>query len=255
MTMNRLNSKLLLCAAALAATSVAGCADGHSEVEGSETDALGLQAPATPATAPNDNEFYFKNIKANGTGCKPGSWEKSISTDGLAFTLTFSEYDISISPTETRISKNCLISLDVHSPQGISVGISNFYYGGYAYLEEGVTMEQQALYYYSGTRADPTRPSYSKLPRGTDTTWDAFWNIEDKVKLEDIVWSKCGVDRLLNVNTQLTLKNGANGKKGTGQTTTQAVDGNISLVLKLATKSCGDAGPGLVVPDAGPIRK
>ena len=149
---------------------------------------------------------------------------------------------------------NCLISFNMHSPQGISVGISEFYYTGYAYLEEGVTMEQQALYYYQGTQANTQRTTRSKLPEPPATTYDNFWSIADKVETKDIAFSKCGVDRLLNVNTQLTLTNGANGKRGNGQTTKQAVDGNVRLEFRLATQRCGDGGVGIFVPDAG-IRK
>jgi hypothetical protein len=262
MNMNRLNHKLLLCAAALAATSVAGCADGKSGLN-EESEDLGLQAPPAPTTTtPDKNGVYFAEVTGTGLGCPAGSWNTSISADGLAFTLTFSQYDIEIDETKAVASKDCTLNIKLHSPQGVSYGVSEFYYSGYAYLLEGVAAEQTAQYWFQGTAAKLENQNRTTLP-GLDPvtkkpllTWDSDFNFRDTLRTEDVVFSACGTDRLLNVKTRLTLKNGQNGKpRSSGFANLAAIDANTRLEFKFATKPCGDGGVGIVIPDAGPVRR
>jgi hypothetical protein len=256
MTMNRLNRNLLLCAATAIAASVAGCASPDASTaiaHEDEAETLGLQAPPQ-STAPikDPNGVWFGSVTANGTGCRPGTWNTSISEDGLAFTTTFSEYVVEIAPTNFQATKDCTLTIKMNSPGGISYAVSEFYYSGYALTEPGVTVEQTALYGFQGTSVSTTNQNRTVLPKPPETSYDADFVFRDTVETSDLVWSPCGTTRELNIRTRLTLKNGQNGKpRANGYANLAAVDGNTRLEFRLAILRCGDAGPGVTIPDGG----
>jgi len=202
MSKNRFDCKLLLCAA-LGALSFAGCADGASQAD-DESDALearatvNLQAPASAAVpedggvVPNPNGTYFVSVIPNGTGCPLGSTNTSISADGLVFTTTFSKYDINISneTADLTVTKNCILSIKLHSPGGVSYAVTSFYFSGYYFLEQGVTATQSAYYRFQGAATTPNTNRTNKVG-----PYDADFVFKDDVKTSDLVWSPCGVDR------------------------------------------------------------
>lgn len=253
MNMTRLNSKLLLCAAALAATSVAGCADGQSSASDSETEDLMLQAPASQATTPDKNGVYFADVKAIGTGCPADTVLTSISSDGLAFTISFAAFDVRVDANKSIDNKTCQLAIKLHSPGGLSYAVSEFYYSGYATLPEGTTLSQTATYYFQGTKLDPTKTNRTILPDPTKgKEFDDQFVFTDVVKTTDMVFSACGTDRLLNVRADMSLRNGTTKKEAVANLA--AIDANTRLEFKFAVRPCGDGGVGIVVPDAGPIR-
>lgn len=259
MSKNRLETKLLLCAAAFGALSFGGCADGASQAQADdapETAALEatrtavLQAPAstTTKTVPNPEGSYFASVVANGTGCPAGSWNPSISDDGQVFTLTFSEYEVNINNTvpDLTITKNCTLNIKLHSPNGLSYAVTSFYYSGYSFLEQGVTASQWARYYFQGNPVPPSTSNRVNLVG----PHDADFVFKDDVKTADAVWSPCGVDRELIVNTTLQLRNSS--PKRSGYANLAALDGSTKLELRLSWRGCNGAPtPPPILPDAG----
>jgi hypothetical protein len=254
MSKNRLESKLLLCAAAFGALSASGCATepaGHDNVE-SEADVSALQAPATqPATIPSPEGSYFASVVANGTGCPAGTTNTSISADGQVFTITFSAYEVKINETvpDPQITKNCQLAIKLHSPNGLSYSVNSFFYSGYAYLDQGVQASQWARYYFQGNPVPPTNSNRVTLTGPVDKDFI----FKDEVKTEDTVWSACGTDRDLNIYTQLQVKNSTPKRSGSANLT--AIDGSTKLELRLSWKGCNGAPVAPpIVPDAGARR-
>lgn len=258
MSKNRLESKLLLCAAAFGALSVAGCAnetagnDSVDSVDSEESDVAALQAPATqPATIPSPEGSYFASVRANGTGCPAGTTNTSISADGQVFTITFSSYDVSINAQspDPQITKNCSLAIRLHSPNGLSYAVNSFYYSGYAFLEQGVQASQWARYYFQG---NPVPPSNSNRVQLTGP-FDNDFLFKDDVKTSDTVWSPCGTERDLNIYTVMQIKNST--PKRSGQAILAAIDGSTRLELRLSWRGCNGAPvPPPITPDAGTSR-
>jgi hypothetical protein len=242
-------TKLFLCAAVLSLG--VGCAadegiDAETGAEDGVVDDLALQAPSSQATTPNGNNTYFANVTANGTGCPAGTYNTSISSDGLTFTTTFSQYETSVDETQSVSAKDCQLAIKLRSPAGVSVAVSDFSYTGYAFLDRGVELRQTANYYFQGT---PLRAESSRT--AIVGPYDDSFLFKDTVTTADMVWSPCGLERDLNVVTRLRLRN-SNNPRRTGYGNVTAVDGatatkftipleNISpfkLIIKLAQRRC-----------------
>jgi len=217
------------------ALSAIGCAADQDSVNGEEQDTLALAAPPSQATQPDLNKPFFHEVVANGTGCPRGSWQTDISPDGATFTTTFSKYEVSVEDGTRMSFKDCNLTIKLHSPNGLSYAVSNFYYQGYAFLESGVRGFQTANYYFQGNPV----PSADKEKR-TDLTGpvDRSYLFQDTVRTADVVWSPCGLDRNLQVVTRLGLQKNQN--KGSGYINLSSLDGEISgkVVLKLSWRGC-----------------
>lgn len=197
-----------------------------------------LPAPGTPGATPdgggpNPTLPYFASVTANGTGCPAGSWDVQISPDGQTFTLRFSAYETSVDPGAVIAVKDCALGIDLHSPGGLSWTIASAFYQGYGFLDSaGMTATQTAKYYFQGN------PLQAREGR-TDLKgpFDDEYVFVDQVNITDLVWSPCGTDRRVNVNTRIVVKNNTK-KTGTGYLNTAVADGSLELVFRLQFKAC-----------------
>lgn len=195
----------------------------------------------TRITVPDPNGVYFADISASGTGCPAGSWNARLSDDSLAFTITFSKYQVSVSNTDTtdRKSMNCALVLKMNSPKGLSYAVSYISYSGMANLEPGVRAVHNTNYDFTGQNIQAS----GATPRGAKTrTFNGPYNdsfvFEDKVSTQDVVFSQCGTTRDLLVQTSLQVVNGR--PKKSGVINVAAIDGRTSgaIVVKLSTRRC-----------------
>lgn len=202
-----------------------------------DDDALAEEAPlrAEAEITPDPNSTYFTKVVANGTGCPKGTWDTSVSRDGLVFTTTFSAYVAELSPNTTVAVKDCQLTIGLHTPAGKSFSVASMSFHGYALLEPGVVGRQAASYYFQG------KPVGVKAER-TDTVgpYDDPFVFTDEVEVEDAVWSPCGAERDLAVATRIVLQNPKT-PGGSGYMNIAATDGS-ALVIKFAARSCSDAG-------------
>lgn len=208
---------------------------GAPACEGTNGDVSDAPTLAQQAVTPDPNTTYFTKIIANGTGCPKGTWDARISDDGLVFTATFSAYVAEISPNVSAAVQNCQLAIGLHTPAGRSFSVASMYFSGFALLEPGVVGRQTASYYFQG------RPVETKAGRNDVTgPYDADFVFRDDVEIEDAVWSPCGLERDLTVNTRIVLQNPTI-PGGSGYMNVAAADGS-ALIVKFAARSCGDAG-------------
>jgi hypothetical protein len=240
----RATYSLTLCAALLGGLAV-GCAD-EAEVEGSDEADLGVQtnALAAPGDLKEPSGAYFASVTANGTGCPAGTWDTSISSDGQTFTTTFSQYVAEVNKTTSVSVKDCQLGVKLHSPQGLSFAVQEFGYGGYAFLEEGVSLRQIASYYFSGS-PDKANEARTDVEGPKD---DVFLFV-DTVKSGTLVYQPCGKERDLQIRTTMRLTNGST--KKVGNVTFSAVDGSVKLKFKLSWKKCDEGEKDAGEKDAG----
>jgi hypothetical protein len=216
--------------AALTCVGATGCA-ADSEDPTAPDEEMGestSQELGQSVSVPNPSGAYFASVNANGSGCPAGSWDAAISQDGKAFTVTFSSYEAFVDPGQAMAIKDCTLGIDLKTPNGFSFSVSSFHYQGYAILDKsGMTARQTAKYYFMGNPV-PARELRSDM-RGP---YDDSYLFTDRIGIADLVWSPCGAQRRLNVQSRLVLRNNSR-KTGSGYINTSSVDGEVKTVFRI----------------------
>src|SRR5262249_28584656 len=131
--------------------------------------------------------------------------------DGKSFIITFDAYEGTIDPGQAFATRDCMISLDVRTPAGVSFAVESVHEAGYLMLDEpGMTASHTAKYYFTGN------PIPARELRSTMTgPYDNSFIFDDRIGVADLVWSPCSTRRRLNAQTRLLLQNNR-GKTGSG---------------------------------------
>lgn len=229
----------------LGALSLVGCAvDTSGAGMGSEVDPLAQEIK--PVTDPNGT--YYAEVTANGAGCRAGSWNTRISSDGQVFTTTFSAYELGVGPGPGTRGIECDLTIRLRTPEGRSFSVQSFSYSGYALLQQGVTGRQTASYSFEGL---PTMPIDSNR-RDLVGPYDDAFLFNDDVRVENRRWTPCGNVRDLNIRTRMQL-NSTSGA-GTGFMNMSAIDGSRKLEIKLQTRKCSLIQPGTTLEQVSQVR-
>lgn len=185
-------------------------------------------AAATFATAAHaDAPAYvrIRSINYAGTGCPAGSVSQNVSPDLQAFTLLFDEFVAEVGPGVSlgKGRRNCQIAVDLDFPSGWSYSVATLDYRGYVNLESGVVADQSAAYYFQGQGATArlNTPMYGPVSRD--------YQIRDTLGLAAQVWAPCGMQRALNINTQIRLS-AQPGRRGL--ITTDSIDGQMKTLYR-----------------------
>lgn len=185
-------------------------------------------APADPIT--------IKDISYNGSGCPIGTVAENVAPDKQAFTLTFAEYIAESAPylSLSDARKNCQLTINLNVPQGWQFSIASFDYRGFAYLEEGMKADYSTSYYFQGGYGT------GRIRRTAYGYFDDIFQFRDQVGLESLVWSPCGVERALNVNTSVFVRNADknNYPDSEGIIGTDSIDGQIRQVWGIKWRRC-----------------
>jgi hypothetical protein len=185
------------------------------------------QFPEAPA------DFSIDSLTVNGSGCKLGSSASLISDDRRAFTLLFDSFYAEAGPglSFRDARKNCQITVDLDYPDGWTFALATFDYRGFSFLEEGVTAQQTAYYYFQGESNQFTRKE--TLPGG----YNDLYHFRDYVPLDALRWAPCGKKRALNVNSSIFVNNLRN-RGNSGLITMDSVDGEFGAYHGLVWRRC-----------------
>ncbi|KAJ3536331.1 hypothetical protein NMY22_g6076 [Coprinellus aureogranulatus] len=188
-----------------------------------------IDIPARAAAPPPG--FNITSLGGLGTGCPAGSTFYTLSKDKTQVTVLFSEFfaeaGLGIPPNKNR--KACQLSLGIAVPPGFTFGIATIDYRGYYQLDSKVTASQQSIYYFQGELLQATARSNLTGPVvGEEYTY------RDSFDLTSTVQSPCGVETVLNINTDLRVNNAAN-TKGMGLIATDSVDAALATFDRLNT--------------------
>lgn len=190
---------------------------------------------AFSAIKPAD-DITIRKISYNGSGCPQGTVAENISPDKEAFTLTFSEYIAEAAP-DILLSdgrKNCQLTIDLDIPQGWQFSIASFDYRGWLSVDRGIQAEHKTSYYFQGSGLTGRFSERIKGPVSKD------YQFREAVGIRSEVWSACGVQRALNVNTAISVRN-TNKKRypnSSGVIGTDSVDGQIRQVWGISWRRC-----------------
>ncbi|GLZ28793.1 hypothetical protein Lesp02_09830 [Lentzea sp. NBRC 105346] len=192
---------------------------------------LASSAPAYASSIPSER-VTVDVVTVNGSGCKPGTASVYVSPDNTWFKVTYRDYYVvagnEAPPTDFR--KNCQIVLRVNTPQGFSYGISRADYKGFLYIPEKASALQRANYYFQGSPANNIRDHRFSGPYGD------YWHTTDETEFAKIVYSPCGEQRNLNINTELRVTRGDEGS--TSFMTMDSSRGEEETLYHFSWKSC-----------------
>lgn len=165
-----------------------------------------------------------------GKGCPSGSASVTLSPDNKALSILFDEYYVEAGGRKRLQRKNCTIAIPVHVPTGFSVSLIDVDYRGYVMVPRGGMARFTAEYFFAGKRG----PRFNKTFRGG---FDNDYTIQNKIGVFANVWSACGADVNLRVNTAMLLKTNRQGDDALA--TVDSADITAGIVYHLKWKTCG----------------
>jgi hypothetical protein len=190
---------------------------------------------AHPLGFPPPGQITITIVTVNGSGCPAGSAAVAVSPDNTAFTVTYSDYlaQVGVGAKPTDRYRNCQLDLSVHVPQGFTYAIASADYRGFASLATGATGTERANYYF---QCDPQTASSSHPFNGP---YEDNWEGVDSVPIAALVFAPCGVERNLNVNTQILVNPGTSNTSTTNSfMTMDSTDGSVNTIYQFAWEQC-----------------
>jgi hypothetical protein len=188
---------------------------------------------ASSAFAQAPDYVRVRSINFAGSGCPAGSVATNVSPDRQAFTLLFDSYIAEVGPgiSAREKRKNCVVNVDLDFPQGWSYTIFTVDYRGYLDLANGHVGTQQTSYYFQGSSATARLASNIVGPQARD------YQIRDTLGVTALVWSPCGAQRSLNMNTEVRIDNTRN-RNGSSIMTIDSIDGQFKHIYGIQWRRC-----------------
>lgn len=188
-----------------------------------------------PAQA-NQNDIQLGEPGYGGSGCPSGTASATLSPDKKSLSIIFDEYFVEAgSVNDKRLArKNCSIAIPVHVPQGFSVSIIDVDYRGYVSLPRRAQARFSAEYFFAGIRG----PIFTKTFRGAT---DEDYVLRNKLGLNATVWSKCGADVNLRVNSSMMVRVAST--RDDALATVDSADFDAGILYKLQWRRCNESAP------------
>jgi hypothetical protein len=162
-----------------------------------------------------------ETVQVQGTGCRGDTAAVALSSDNTAFTVTYSGYVVQAGPAAGRKdgSKDCKLKVKVSLPKNWTFAIDQIDYRGYGQLAAGV-------------RATLAYDTASRVFTGP---LDDDWQVTDATPP---AFGPCGKQRMLPVETSLTIDASGTDPKMSSMFTMDSADGSIRSVYRLAWQTC-----------------
>jgi hypothetical protein len=194
-----------------------------------------LVAPQSAQAAPPPSKIVIDVVTANGSGCPIGTTAVAMSPDNTAFTVTYSRYvaQAGAGADPVAFRRNCQLNLNVHVPGGLTFAVMSVDYRGFGHLERGASGLTQANYYFQGQALTQRLATPFRGPMDRD------WQVTDKAAIAERVYRPCGVQRNLNINTELRVNAGSSNRRKASFLTMDSTDSAVSTVYHLTWKKCG----------------
>jgi Domain of unknown function (DUF4360) len=153
------------------------------------------------STSAMSDDIYLGEPGYGGTGCPAGSASVTLSPDLKSLSILFDEFIVEAGGESGKslARKSCNVAIPVHVPSGMTVSVLKVDYRGFLSLPRGAESRFSAEYFFAGSRG----PKIEKTFRGAKE--DDF-TVTNDLDLISLVWSPCGKDVNLRINTSLLLK-------------------------------------------------
>jgi hypothetical protein len=166
-----------------------------------------------------------------GSGCNPGTASVVLSPEETSLTILFNDFVVEAGGVNSNIArKNCDIVLPITIPQGYSYSIVEVDYRGYVFLPAGASADFTASYFFADS---PRQVSSRTSFRGAT---DRDYVISNRLGVEAIVWSRCGVDT--NMRIKATMQTRSNRWGDETLATVDSVDISSGIIYQLQWRRC-----------------
>ena len=187
-----------------------------------------LAAAGTVASTSAADDIRLGQPGFGGNGCPQGTASATLSPDQKSLSILFDEYLVEAAPKKIA-RKNCNVAIPVHVPQGLSLSIIEVDYRGYNYLPKRAKSTFSAEYFFAGIKG----PTFKRTWKGPV---DADYKIDNDLGIKARVWSACGADVNLRVNSSMRVHN--KNRHEEAMSTVDSADFKAGLVYHLAWKKC-----------------
>jgi hypothetical protein len=189
----------------------------------------------TPTTVaqPPAGSITIEKLKVNGTGCRSDTTAVAISPDREAFTVTYREF-LAQAGGETKRrdeTRACSITVRLNVPSGITYGVAQADYRGFASLAAGASATHAARYKFQGQGA-PVWTEHA-FPGGLDDSWQ----VTDVVS-GGVVHGSCKGDRKLDIDTELRVRAGSGAAEPVSFIVMDSTDAVFSSTYRLQWQAC-----------------
>lgn len=164
-----------------------------------------------------------------GNGCPQNSVGVTLSPDQKQLSILFDKYTLEAKGSKTMDRKSCNLAIPVHVPQGLSVSILQVDFRGYNGLPRGASSQLTAEYFFADQMGPRTIENfYGEL--------DDEYYVSKKLVAGAIIWSACGKDVNLRVNSSMRVRTNAYGEQAIS--TVDSVDVSSGIVYLLQWRRC-----------------
>jgi Domain of unknown function (DUF4360) len=157
----------------------------------------GSNPPATGSPGLNfPDGASLQSIGYGGTGCPQNSIRY---VNSLQYALTFNSF----SATSDNNRENCQINFDISSGNGWQYAISQIQTKGHRHVDYTVSAAQRVTLYFT---SDGSNQKQYTINFGGPIDGDYTFNY--RIGDNDLLWSSCGGESNVNVNTEQTVGDG-----------------------------------------------
>jgi hypothetical protein len=170
-----------------------------------------------------------------GPGCPQGTVSATLSPDETALSILFDQFVVEAGGNAGRPMgySSCNLSIPVHIPQGYSVSIIQVDYRGYNSLPRSASSVLSTNYFFNAAGGSGGRGvTLSRQFRGPA---DAQYLTTDRIAAEAVVWTPCGADANLRVNTSMRV---SSPRMEYAMSTVDSADISAGLIYHIQWRRC-----------------
>lgn len=194
--------------------------------------------PAAPVAAPRsatppEGGVSIDVAAVNGSGCPPGTVAVVVAPGNDALVVTYDDAyhaQVGVGARPTDLRKNCQLNIRVRVPEGYRYAINGVGHQGRAGLAAGASGLLRSNYYYAGQSVNVARSHRFTGPLEAD------WQTTDEFDPASLIFSPCGAERNLNINTELRVNAGTSDRDTTNSSLT--MDSTTSSVYRFVWRTC-----------------
>ncbi len=166
-----------------------------------------------------------------GSGCPSNSASVTLAPDQKSLSILFDQYVVEAgAATRKRLDrKSCNIAIPVHVPQGYSIAVFQVDYRGFTALPYGARGTFNVENFFAGSQG-PRRTKTFYGPSNQD------YLLTDDLSAESLVWTPCGADTNLRINTSMTVQ--TNGSYESAMATVDSADVSAGLIYHIQWRRC-----------------
>lgn len=190
-----------------------------------------LVATLAFATMAKADDIRLGEPGYGGSGCPAGSASVTLSPDSKALSILFDQYVAQAGGDSGKSidRKSCNIAIPVHVPQGFSVSVFQVDYRGYTFVPRGAEARFNVEYFFAGAQGPRVMKSFMGPV-------DRDYLISNELAAHALVWSACGADVNLRVNTSMLARSNRFGEDT--MATVDSADIQAGLVYHLQWRRC-----------------